>query len=73
MNREMEFQIECLTAELIRSLMDDYGWNMQRAMDELYASETFQRIENPKTGLYYQSTVYVYQFLKNEIETGVMA
>ena len=39
MNREMEFQIECLTAELIRFLMDDYGWDMLRAMDELYASD----------------------------------
>ncbi len=45
---------------------------MERALDELYNSKTFEKINDPKCGLYFQSPVYVFDFLKNEIETGKM-
>ncbi len=70
MNNDVKFLIECLSTELIVMLMTDYGWDMRRAMDELYASETYRRLCDPECGLYYESAVYVYSFLKNEVETG---
>ena len=54
-------------------LMETYGWDMRRALDELYSSETFARLNEPECGLYYESAVYVFSFLKNEIETGRVA
>lgn len=30
-------------------------------------------MNNPDTVLYFQSSRYVYQFMKNEIETGIMS
>ncbi len=73
MTPDIQFQIECLSSDLIAMLVETYQWDTKRALDEYYNSETFQRICNPETGLYYESPVYVFSFLKNEIEKGVVA
>ncbi len=70
MSKDMQFQIECLAAELTEMLMETYGWDMRKALDELYASETFSKLNNPACGLYYQGAVYVFDYLKSEIDTG---
>ena len=36
---DTQFQIECLSAELVEMLMRRYGWDMNKALDELYSSE----------------------------------
>ena len=46
--------------------------DIKKALDELYASETFQRLNDPACGLYYESDVYVFSYLQNEIEQGVL-
>ena len=48
-------------------------WDIRRALDELYASATFTKLNDPECGLYYQGAVYIFQFLKSEIETGKIA
>lgn len=63
---------ECLSTELVEMLMHKYGWNMKKALDELYSSETYKRLCNPACGLYYEGAVYVFSYLENEIETGVV-
>lgn len=73
MTQEIQFQIECLAAELTEKLMAEYGWNIRRALDELYSSATFAKLNDPECGLYYQGAVYIFQFLKSEIETGKIA
>ncbi|MGM9816271.1 MAG: hypothetical protein ACI304_04345 [Lepagella sp.] len=73
MTLDIEFQIECLAAELAGMLMSEYGWNIRRALDELYVSTTFARLNDPECGLYYQGAVYIFQYLKSEIETGKLA
>lgn len=54
-------------------LMAEYGWDIRRALDELYASTTFSKLNDPECGLYYQGAVYIFQFLKSEMETGKIA
>lgn len=73
MTQDMRFNIECLTSDLILLLMDEYGWDMKRAFDELYSSQTFARLNDSECGLYFEGAVYVFQFLKSEIETGKIA
>lgn len=73
MTSDIQFQIECLAAELCEMLMAEYGWDMRRALDELYSSTTFALLNDPECGLYYQGAVYIFQFLKSEIETGKVA
>ena len=73
MTADIQFQIDCLAVELTEMLMDKYGWDMKRALNELYTSETFVRLTDPECGLYYESPVYVFSFLQSEIETGKLA
>ena len=72
MNNDIQCQIECLTTELVDMLMQKYGWDIKKALDELYSSETYARLNEPACGLYYESAVYVFSYLQNEIETGVV-
>lgn len=72
MRKDKQFLVESLVKELIEMLMKDYGWNMKKSMDVVYSSETFAKLEDERSGLYYQGAVYVYSFLKQEIETGVI-
>lgn len=72
MNEDIQFQIECLSTELVEMLMQKYRWDMKKALDELYASETYKRLCNPASGLYYEGAVYVFSYLENEMETGVV-
>ena len=73
MKEDIQFQIECIAVELTEMLMEKYGWDMKRAIDELYTSETFDRLTDPECGLYYESPVYVFSFPQSEIETGKLA
>ena len=58
---------EDMYAELIQILMEKYGYTLEKAMDTLYNSETFARLQDANTGLYYQSPGYVYSFLNSEL------
>lgn len=44
----------------------------KNSLDELYSSETFKRLNDPACGLYYESPVYVFSYLQNEIESGIV-
>lgn len=43
---------------------------MPEALDAVINSETYQRLMDDKTALYYQSPRYVYDFLRNELLYG---
>ena len=59
-----------LCTEVAGFLVDDYHYDPQQAIDVLYTSETFERLQDNATGLYYQSPGYVYSFLQNELNTA---
>lgn len=72
MSEEIQFQIECLSTELTEMLMQKYGWDMKKALDELYGSETYKRLCQPECGFYYEGAAYVFSYLENEIEFGIV-
>ena len=39
----------------------------------VYNSELYKRLNDLDTGLYYQSPLYVYHYLQNELKTGSLA
>lgn len=59
-----------LATELAGYLVDDYHYSPEEAIDVLYTSETFERLQDDSTGLYYQSSGYVYSFLQNELNSA---
>lgn len=63
---DIQFQIEFLTQEMVKLLMDECHLTMEQAMDEIYYSRTYRKIEDVNTGLYFQSPVYVLDMLLEE-------
>lgn len=64
---EIQYLIEQHVHDLTLMLMSDYGYNIQEALNTIYQSKTFSKLEDPASGLYYQGSVYVYGFLKEEL------
>ena len=66
-SRQIEHLQEALTVELTQMLMENWGYSMQEALTVLYNSDTFERLSDPATGLYFQSAGYIYDYLQNEL------
>lgn len=66
---QAEFQNmkEEIVKDLISRLMEERGISMQEAFDIVYQSRLFEKLNNPNTGLYFQSSGYVYSYLQDEL------
>ena len=62
------YMIESLTRDMITSVMEERNLPMREAMDIIYRSHTYKALTNPKTGLYYQSPVYLLDQLDEELK-----
>lgn len=51
----------------------DPSLSMEQALSAVFNSETYQKMMDEKTRLYYQSSRYVFSFLEAELSTGKMA
>ena len=70
MSKEVLFVIEELVKELALRLMEERGLTMKQVLDTIYNSETYSKLLDVRTGLFSQSTAYVYSILETEILTG---
>lgn len=62
-----------MVKNLVLLLMDkDKSLNMDQALSLVFNSDTYQKILNDKTRLYFQSPRYVFSYLENELEMGKM-
>ena len=52
------------------ALVRDFSFTVEQALRAVYNSELYQKLCDPKTGLYFQRPLYVYDYLKTEIKTG---
>ena len=70
---QTEFQNmkEEIVKDLIARLMNERGLTMAKAFDAVYTSRLFEKLSDPKTGLYFQSSGYVYSFLEDELKKAV--
>lgn len=67
---QAEFQNmkEEIVKDLISHLMEERGLTMQEAFDKVYTSRLFEKLNDPKTGLFFQSSGYVYSYLIEELD-----
>lgn len=67
---QVEFQNmkEEIVKDLIARLMEERGLTMQQAFDAVYTSRLFEKLSDSKTGLYFQSSGYVYGYLMDEMQ-----
>ncbi len=66
---------EQMTLDMVKNLAlllqdDNPSLTMEQALSLVINSDTYQRILNDDTQLYYQSPRYVYSFLSGELKTG---
>ena len=68
---QTEFQNmkEEIVKDLISQLMDECDLSMEQAFDAVYTSHLFEKLSDPKTGLFFQSSGYVYSFLTEELHS----
>ena len=69
---EFEYMKEAIATDLAELLVNDYQMSTIEALDILYASDTYIKLCDPQTGLYFQSSLYVYSLLTNELKTGTI-
>ena len=67
---EFECLKEVVTTDWAELLVKDYQMSVSEVLDTLYTSDAYAKLCDPQTGLYFQSSLYVYLFLKNEIKIG---
>lgn len=67
---QIEDMQEDLTADMLGVLTEERNMKLQEAMLMLYNSDTFERLRNADSGLYYQSAGYLIDCLDNELTTG---
>ena len=60
-----------MARDLASLLMDqDSTLSMEQALNMVFNSETYQKLLNGETRLYYQSVGYVFSYLQQELRTG---
>lgn len=64
------FMIEELVKDLVLKLMEEQRMSITDALDTVYNSDTYEKILDLGTGLYSQSTAYVFDILKRELKEG---
>lgn len=70
---DFQYMLECMERDLATLLVEKRGMTIRQALSILYDSDTYRLLQNPNTGLYFQSPQYVYSYLQEEIEQGKLA
>ena len=51
---DIQYLTEALAVDLAEMLSKDFNMSILESLDTLYNSETYQKLTNPDTGLYFQ-------------------
>ena len=70
MNEKEQMKLDMVKHLALRLMDADPQITMEQALATVINSETYQRLQDDATGLYYQSSGYVYSFLENELKTA---
>lgn len=65
-----EFLIEYILKDIALYLMEDEALDMREALRFIYNSDTYSKLTNQATGLYTQSSGYIYELLQAEYRLG---
>ena len=60
---DFEFMKECLSRDIIAILVEEKGMSLPNAFDLFYNSDTYCKLSDPNTGLFFQSPRYVLSYL----------
>jgi hypothetical protein len=66
--KEFQFMVEGITSDLIQLSMDREHYSLPQAVDAVYNSNVYRALLRPTSGLYAQSSGYVYLFLEKDLK-----
>lgn len=66
--QEFLFMVESITSDLIQLLMDREHYTLPQAVDAVYNSNIYEALQRSTSGLYSQSSGYVYRYLEKELK-----
>lgn len=64
--------MEYITQDIVAFIVEDKQIDYEKAMEMFYTSEVYDKLLDKKTGLYTQSSAYVYDLFKNECKNGCL-
>jgi hypothetical protein len=70
MNEKEQMKLDMVKHLALRLMDADSQLTMEQALSTVINSDTYLRLQDDATGLYYQSPGYVYSFLDNELKTA---
>ena len=62
--------IEYIVQDIVDMFSSDQNIEYDEAMNKFYNSEVFEKLQDKETGLYMESSEYVYDLFKDEINFG---
>lgn len=72
MSEQAQMKMDMVKNLALLMVEKDHSLTMEQALSIVFNSETYQKMMNEKTRLYYQSPRYVFSFLETELNTGKM-
>ena len=67
---KQEYLMELIVRDVIEYLVTDDKIEIKDAMLRFYSSAVYEKLLAPETGLYLQSSAYVYDLLRDELQNG---
>ena len=68
--QEFKFMTEGITSDLIQLLMDREHQTLPLAVEAVYGSNIYSALLRPASGLYAQSSGYVFSLLEHELSSN---
>ena len=65
---DFDYMVECNARDIALMLMEEKNISIEEALRLLYSSKTFGNLKNKNSGLYFQSSGYVYEYLRRELK-----
>ena len=62
--------IEYIIQDIVDMLATDQNIEYDEAMNKFYNSEVFEKLQDKETGLYLESSGYIYDLFKDEMNFG---
>jgi hypothetical protein len=73
MTKEQRFLIQTRVQKLVLFVIHNFDVPILEAFSLVYNSQLYERLVDLETGMYYQSAVHLYSYLKRELKTGVFS
>lgn len=67
---QISIMINARIKDMAMWLMEDFKYSLEESLDCVYNSELFEKLQDLETGLYYESSGYNYELLKDELKYG---